>query len=60
MATFKQDQQNCSLALSRSRHAVDAEYETDVQDFERDELLRTLRLEDWFATAAQGVPIWCY
>ena len=60
MVPAKQDQQNCGLALSRSQHAVDAEHETDMQDFERDELLRTLRLEDWFATAAQGVPIWCY
>ena len=60
MVLAKQDQQNCSAAKSRSQHAVDAEHETDVQDFERDELLRTLRLEDWFATAAPGVPIWCY
>ena len=60
MVPAKQDQQNCGLALIRSQHVVDAEHETDVQDFERDELLRTLRLEDWFATAAHGVPIWCY
>jgi hypothetical protein len=60
MVTLKQDQQDGSVARSRSQHAVEAEHETDVQDFERDELLRTLRLEDWFATAAQGVPIWCY
>lgn len=60
MVPAKQDQQNCSAAQSRSQHAVEAEHETDAQDFERDELLRTLRLEDWFATAAQGVPIWCY
>jgi len=31
--------------------AVDAERESDMQDFEQDELLRTLRLEDWFATS---------
>jgi hypothetical protein len=36
------------------------ELETDYEDFERDELLRTLRLEEWFATAEPGVPIWCY
>jgi hypothetical protein len=60
MVPAKQDQQNSGLALSRSQHAVDAEHETDMQDFERDELLRTLPLEDWFATAAHGVPIWCY
>ncbi|MGB8296705.1 MAG: hypothetical protein WCG85_14855 [Polyangia bacterium] len=59
MAPAKQDPQN-SGSTTRSQHALDVEHETDVQDFERDELLRTLRLEDWFATAEQGVPIWCY
>ena len=60
MVPAKQDQQNCSAAQSRSQHAVDAQRESDMQDFEQDELLRTLRLEDWFATSEPGVPIWCY
>jgi hypothetical protein len=60
MVPANHDQPYRSLSQSRPQHAVDAEHETDVQDFERDELLRTLRLEDWFATAAPGVPIWCY
>jgi hypothetical protein len=60
MVTFKKDQQDGGVARSRSQRALDVEHESDMQDFERDELLRTLRLEDWFATAAPGVPIWCY
>jgi hypothetical protein len=60
MVPANHDQPYRSLSQSRSQHALDDEHETDVQDFEQDELLRTLRLEDWFATAAQGVPIWCY
>jgi len=60
MVTFKQDQLDGGVARNRSQRALDVEHETDMQDFERDELLRTLRLEDWFVTAAPGVPIWCY
>ncbi|MGA9652657.1 MAG: hypothetical protein ABSF35_15860 [Polyangia bacterium] len=48
------------MPLTPCQGTRDGEEETDLEDFERDELLRTLRPEDWFATAEQGVPIWCY
>ena len=60
MAPVEQTQRRHSLPLNPYQSRQEAEPETDLEDFERDELLRTLRLEDWFATAAQGVPIWCY
>jgi len=59
MPLVKQVDRNHSLARSPFQSTPQAEPETDLEDFERDELLRTLRLEDWFATAEQGVPIWC-
>jgi hypothetical protein len=60
MALVEQTHRAPSLPLSPCPGTREAERETDLEDFERDELLRTLRLEDWFATAEQGVPIWCY
>jgi hypothetical protein len=60
MPLVKQAHRNHSLTRNPSLSTPEAEPETELEDFERDELLRTLRLEDWFATAEQGVPIWCY
>ena len=60
MAPAEQTHRKPSLPLNPCPSRREAEPETDLEDFERDELLRTLRLEDWFATAEQGVPIWCY
>jgi len=48
------------LARRPPQSTRDVEPETEIEDFERDELLRTLRLEEWFPTAEHGVPIWCY
>jgi hypothetical protein len=59
MPLVKQAHRDHSQTRSPFQSAPEAEPERDLEDFERDELLRTLRLEDWFATAAQGVPIWC-
>ena len=53
-------QEEHSLAQGPSHRTPNAEPKTDLEDFERDELLHTLRLEEWFATAERGVPIWCF
>ena len=60
MELVVQNRRDCSLAFNPSQGAADTKPESDLEDFERDELLRTLRLEEWFATAERGVPIWCY
>jgi hypothetical protein len=49
-----------NLARMPSRSTSEGQADTDLEDFERDELLHTLRLEEWFATAERGVPIWCF
>ncbi len=60
MALLKQDHQNHSHSQGACQSTPDGELETDLEDFEQDESLRTLRLEQWFATAEPGVPMWCY
>ncbi len=60
MAPLKQDHQDHGQAESQCQSTPDGELETDLEDFERDESLRRLRLEQWFATAERGVPMWCY
>ena len=49
-----------NLARIPSQSTSEGHADTDLEDFERDELLGTLCLEDWFATAERGVPIWCF
>jgi hypothetical protein len=34
------------------------EVKLDPADFELDEQLRTLRLDEWFAMVEEGTPIW--
>ena len=60
MAPLRQDHQDHSQPQSPCQSTPDDEPETDLEDFERDESLRRLRLEEWFATAEPGMPIWCY
>jgi hypothetical protein len=60
MALPKQDHHNHSQPHSPCQSTPDGELETDLADFEHDESLRKLRLEQWFATAEPGVPMWCY
>lgn len=60
MAPREQDHKNHSQPQSQCQGTPDGELETDLEDFERDESLRRLRLEEWFATAERGVPIWCF
>ena len=60
MALPKQDHQDHSQPHSPCQSTPNGELETDLDDFEQDESLRKLRLEQWFATAEPGVPMWCY
>jgi hypothetical protein len=46
--------------LNSSSNTREVEVESELEDFEQDEVLRSLSLEDWFVTAEPGVPIWCY
>ncbi len=60
MAPLEQVHKNHNQPQSPCQGTPDGELEADLEDFERDESLRKLRLEEWFATAEPGVPIWCY
>ena len=44
MELVEQNRRDCSLAFNPSQGAADTKPESDLEDFERDELLRTLRL----------------
>jgi hypothetical protein len=58
MATVKQDKLKSSLTQNSSERANDAETATEPADFELDDLLRTLRVDEWFAMAEEGMPLW--
>ena len=58
MASVKQDKPKISLTQNSSESARDAETATEPADFEMDALLRTLRVDQWFAMAEEGMPIW--
>lgn len=61
MATVKdvKDGQRGSGLTSNSGESV-LERDTAIEpaDFELDDRLRTLRLDQWFAMAEEGMPIW--
>ena len=56
MATVKQDRQERSLTLGPPE--PERVVKLDPADFELDEQLRTLRLDEWFAMAEEGMLIW--
>jgi hypothetical protein len=58
MATVKQDKLKSSLSQNSFETASDTEMATEPADFELDELLRTLRVNEWFAMAEEGMPLW--
>jgi hypothetical protein len=47
-----------TLALQILEH--EDEKRDELMDFEQDELLRTLKLEQWFPTADPSIPAWCH
>jgi len=58
MALVKHYKSKSSLTQNSSERACDTETATEPADFEMDALLRTLRVDQWFAMAEEGMPIW--
>jgi hypothetical protein len=58
MATVKHQQRESGLTLNSREPVLDAEDGTEPADFELDDRLRTLRLDQWFAMAEEGMPLW--
>jgi hypothetical protein len=56
VASVKREQQE-GHQTSVSTEPV-GEAKLDPADFELDEQLRTLRLDEWFAMVGEGTPIW--
>jgi hypothetical protein len=57
MATVKREQQD-GLRPNLQESAFADEAAMESADFELDELLRALRVDEWFAMAEEGMPIW--
>jgi hypothetical protein len=56
VASVKQEQlENPQTSISTEPVC---EAKLDPADFELDEQLRTLRLDEWFAMVEEGTPIW--
>ncbi len=47
-----------TLALQTLEPEV--EKNDELMDFEQDEVLRTLKLEEWFPTADPSIPAWLH
>jgi hypothetical protein len=58
MASVEHDKLKSSLTQNPSETARDTETATEPADFELDEILRTLRVDEWFAMAEEGMPLW--
>ena len=58
MATVKREQRGSGLTPNSGEFVSPREDALEPADFERDDLLRTLRVEQWFAMAEEGMPIW--
>ena len=58
MAQVKHDRRGSieSPTVGELKHERDAA--SEPADFELDELLRTLRPNQWFAVAVEGMPLW--
>ena len=58
MAKATHERRQSRLTLRDSKSARDADPVSEPADFELDERLRTLRLNQWFAMAEEGMPLW--
>jgi hypothetical protein len=58
MATVKREQQEVGLTLNAHESMHEAEAAIEPADFELDDRLRSLRLDQWFAMAEEGMPLW--
>jgi hypothetical protein len=46
--------------LALQVHESEVDTGNGLMDFEQDELLKTLKLEQWFPTADPSIPAWCH
>jgi hypothetical protein len=60
MATVNQEQREDGPTLGAPEPTRSVESDCDPSDFELDESLRKLRLDEWFAIAEEGAPIWVF
>lgn len=60
MAIDKQEQCENGLISKQHESGCETEQALEPADFELDNCLRSLGLEEWFAAAVEGVPIWVY
>jgi hypothetical protein len=58
MATGKQEQRGISSQVKAADSAPEEDRKLEPADFELDDLLRSLRLDQWFAMAEEGMPLW--
>jgi hypothetical protein len=58
MATVKHGQREDGLTANSGESVLEEETAIEPADFELDERLRTLRLDEWFAMAEEGMLIW--
>jgi hypothetical protein len=58
MATVKHEQCENGLTLNASEPVRETGAAIEPEDFELDDRLRSLRLDQWFAMAEEGMPIW--
>jgi len=58
MVSVKHDNLKSSVTRNVCETARDSETAAEPADFELDNLLRTLRVDEWFAMAEEGMPIW--
>jgi hypothetical protein len=58
MASVKYDKPNSTLIQNSTERAHDTEAAPEPADFELDDLLRSLRVDEWFAMAEEGMPLW--
>jgi hypothetical protein len=58
MATVKCEQRGSVLTPNAGESVSPRENALEPADFELDDLLRTLRVDQWFAMAEEGMPIW--
>jgi hypothetical protein len=58
MATVKREEWDSGLTRNPPESAREAEPAPEPADYELDEKLRRLRLDEWFALAEEGMPLW--
>jgi hypothetical protein len=58
MATVKHGQRKSGLTPNAPESTREAETALEPADFELDDRLRTLRLDQWFGMAEEGMPLW--